>query len=61
MKTLGVLFVGIFTGALVYEVVQRAYPEIVADLRKKTGPMVDDVLGRPEDKENIGAPLGRKA
>jgi len=52
MKTLGLLFSGVFLGALAYEVVQRSYPDKVEDVREKTKVMVNKFLGsRNEESE----------
>jgi hypothetical protein len=51
MKTLGLLFSGVFLGALAYEVVQRSYPGKVEDVREKTKVMVNNFL-RSRDEES---------
>jgi hypothetical protein len=48
MKTLGILFSGIFLGAVVYEIVQRSYPVPVEKIRKKASDLVEDFMG-PND------------
>ena len=50
MKTLGLLFSGVFLGALAYEVVQRSYPGKIEDVREKTNQLVNKFLG-PRDEE----------
>ncbi|VEN74093.1 hypothetical protein EPICR_30023 [Candidatus Desulfarcum epimagneticum] len=41
MKTLGLLFTGVFLGAVAYEVAQRSYPGKVEEIRDKIAEMVD--------------------
>ena len=50
MKTLGILFSGVFLGAVVYEIVQRSYPGPVDKIRKKASDLVEDFIG-PNDGE----------
>lgn len=49
-KILAGVFVGVFVGALLYELVDRANPELVAKIKDKLFKRLDDFLDTEEGR-----------